>query len=57
MEAALIGALSALTGSAIGALAPFLSNVILQRSTISREFLTRRNACHGKVLRLASSTG
>jgi hypothetical protein len=41
METALIGALSALTGSAIGALAPVLSNVILQRSTTSREFLTR----------------
>lgn len=41
MEAALIGALSALAGSAIGALAPVLSNVILQRSTTRREFLTR----------------
>jgi hypothetical protein len=41
METALIGTLSALTGSAIGALAPVLSNVILQRSTTRREFLTR----------------
>ena len=41
METALIGTLSALAGSAIGALAPVLSNVILQRSTTRREFLTR----------------
>jgi hypothetical protein len=41
METALISALSALAGSAIGSLAPVLSNVILQRSVTQREFLTR----------------
>jgi len=37
----MIGALSALAGSAMGSLAPVLSNVILHRSTTRREFLTR----------------
>lgn len=41
MNSATIGALSALAGSAIGSLAPVLSNVILQRSANQREFLTK----------------
>ena len=41
METALISALAALAGSAIGSLAPVLSNVILQRSATQREFLVK----------------
>jgi hypothetical protein len=37
----MIGALSALAGSAIGSFAPVLSNVILQSSANQREFLTK----------------
>lgn len=44
MNPALISALAALTGSSIGALAPILSNYVLQRSVTQRDLLNRQIA-------------
>jgi len=42
VDSAMTSALAALCGSAIGALAPVLSNYILQRSTTKRDLLNRQ---------------
>ena len=44
MNAAIISALAALGGSTVGALAPVLSNLILERSATQRELLNRQIA-------------
>jgi hypothetical protein len=41
METAVVSALAALSGSALGALAPITSNYMIQRSQTQRELLTR----------------
>ena len=49
MDSAILSALSALGGSCVGALAPVFSNVLLQRSSTQREFLTRSVALREKL--------
>jgi hypothetical protein len=41
MNPALLGALAALTGSALGGVAPIVSNYLIQRGLTERELLTR----------------
>jgi len=42
MNPAIVGALAALGGSSVGALAPVLSNIILQRGATQRDLLNRQ---------------
>lgn len=58
-ETVVISTVAALAGSAIGAMAPILSNYVLQRATTRRELLTRqiagREGLYSDFLQSASS--